>query len=122
MADCLRSLIMLVAFSMAIAVSACSGSRVISTYRSMSGAEGLRRPHPHNGVDVATHYGADVLAAADGRVVRLRRNQCGTELLLSHEPFGRYTLYCHLAESFVRVGDYVKRGAVIASVGLPGSP
>lgn len=122
MATSKRSLLVLVAVVTNSAVSACRGRRVASTYRSMDGVLGGKRPQPHNGIDIRASYGAEVLAAAAGTALRVGNDSaCGISVFLSHKSFGRYTFYCHLAEPSVRVGDYVERGAVIGLVGTTGS-
>ena len=97
----------------------------------------------HNGTDfrvpdLATQQrGVNVLAAADGRVLRARDGvsdevyrpgtsslngqECGNGVLLSHGD-GWETQYCHMAKTSiaVRAGDQVKAGQVIGRVGLSG--
>jgi murein DD-endopeptidase MepM/ murein hydrolase activator NlpD len=93
MAEWRRSLLVLVAFLTTMAVSACSGPRVASTYRSRDGVSGGRRSQLHNGIDIRDRYGTDVLAAADGEVLQVRTDPiCGIGVFLSHKSFGRYEL------------------------------
>jgi len=99
----------------------------------------------HNGVDfrlpsmAVQSAGVSVLAAADGRVTRLRDGmadvsvkapdaasvqgvECGNAVVIDHGD-GWETQYCHLAKGSLSVkgGQVVKRGDPIARVGLSGS-
>lgn len=98
----------------------------------------------HNGIDIrlmtmaAQRTGVAVLAAAPGRVARLRDGvadisiraagapsiagqECGNGAVIDHGD-GWETQYCHLARGSVsaKVGDIVKAGQPIARVGLSG--
>jgi hypothetical protein len=98
----------------------------------------------HDGIDLrlptmaAQRAGVDVLAAADGRVARLRDGmadnsvrgaeaaevrgfECGNGLVIEHAD-GWETQYCHLASGSLKVrpGDPVKAGQAIGRVGLSG--
>jgi hypothetical protein len=106
---------------------------------------GRRTYEAHSGVDIrvldmaAQKRGVDVLAAANGRVARLRDGvadisirapgapplngqECGNGVVLDHGD-GWETQYCHLAQGSVRVkvGDMVAAGTPIARVGLSGN-
>ena len=105
---------------------------------------GSRTYQGHDGVDfrlpslVRQRAGVAVLAAADGRVVRLRDGiadvsvrsagksavegrECGNGVVIRHEG-GFETQYCHLARGSigVKAGDHVRAGDVIGRVGLSG--
>lgn len=102
---------------------------------------GLNTRDGHTGTDFAlidfasVEQGVDVLAAAPGRVFRLRdsmpddrllrdvtsQNACGNAVILAHAD--RYqTTYCHLKRGSINVsiGDSVERGQPIGKVGLSG--
>ncbi|MEO8115388.1 MAG: M23 family metallopeptidase [Phenylobacterium sp.] len=106
---------------------------------------GHRTYEGHTGVDLriadmaAQRRGVDVLAAAAGRVVRLRDGvtdisirapgappvtgqECGNAVVIDHGD-GWETQYCHLARGSIRVKvrDSVAAGAPIARVGLSGA-
>jgi hypothetical protein len=106
---------------------------------------GRRTYEKHSGVDIrlldmaAQGRGVDVLAAAPGRVARLRDGvvdisirapgappvegqECGNGVVLDHGD-GWETQYCHLAQGSIRVkvGDTVAAGTPIARVGLSGN-
>lgn len=75
---------------------------------------------PHTGVDYAARAGAPVYAAADGIVV-LDADLffSGNSVVLDHGA-GLQTMYFHLSRVDVRVGQQVRRGAVIGAVGATG--
>lgn len=106
---------------------------------------GHRTYEGHNGVDIRLldmaqqRRGVDVLAAAAGKVARLRDGvqdisirapgapsvanmECGNGVVIDHGG-GWETQYCHVARGSVRVkqGDVVKAGQPIARVGLSGN-
>lgn len=106
---------------------------------------GTRTYEGHSGLDIrlrdlaAQKRGVDVLAAADGKVLRVRdgvadisvrdagaaavKNQeCGNGLVIEHAG-GLSTQYCHMAKGSLRVkpGDLVKVGQPIGRVGLSGN-
>jgi len=72
----------------------------------------------HDGIDIAADAGTVVVAAADGTVESIEQDELyGTTVVISHGN-GVKTVYSNLAETpTVRVGDEVKAGAVIGSVG-----
>ena len=105
---------------------------------------GSRTYQAHTGVDfrlpdlVRQRQGVKVLAAANGRVLRVRDGvadvsvrstgtdavqglECGNGVVLGH-PDGFETRYCHLARgsTAVRPGDEVKAGDTLGRVGLSG--
>lgn len=98
----------------------------------------------HEGVDfrllsaASARSGVEVLAAADGRVLRARDQmpdafaremrraavsdrECGNGLVVAHQG-GLETQYCHLLQGSIAVtaGQAVKRGAVLGKVGYSG--
>jgi len=100
--------------------------------------------HAHNGTDIrvadmaAERAGVDVLAAADGRVLRLRDGvpdvsvrvrglesvkdeECGNGMVVDHGG-GWESQYCHMAKDslVVKPGDLVKAGQPLGHVGLSG--
>lgn len=101
-----------------------------------------RSYNKHKGTDFRVSYdamlaGVDVVAAADGRVLRTRDKmkdvyyssgesniggrECGNGVVIDHGD-GWQTLYCHLKKDsvLVRAGDVVEAGTVIGQVGLSG--
>jgi murein DD-endopeptidase MepM/ murein hydrolase activator NlpD len=60
-------------------------------------------------------------ATGDGRVLAADRSKTGygNQIIIDH-GFGYKTMYAHLQSFKVRVGDQVKRGQVIGTVGSTG--
>jgi len=106
----------------AVTPSGDGAPRIHAGFGDWLGSEGYPRLSPHRGVDVAGRMGADVLAAAAGRVTVARDNRdlCGLIVVIDHDPYGLRTVYCHFAEIAVRVGDSVKRGQRIGAIGTSG--
>ena len=79
--------------------------------------------HGNNGVDLAAPTGTPILAAADGRVIVSRsggyNGGYGSYLVISH-PNGTQTLYAHLSQNSVFVGQSVAQGQTIGAVGNTG--
>ena len=75
----------------------------------------------HQGVDLSGNRGEPIYSAGNGTVVEVRRNffGYGREIVVDH-GFGYKTRYAHLQEMFVKVGDEVKRGEQIATMGNTG--
>ena len=106
---------------------------------------GTRTYDDHNGTDfrvldlAAQRAGVDVLAAADGKVERVRNSvadamvpldskfgqkgfDCGNGVVISHGD-GWETQYCHMAKGSVRItaGERVTAGQPIGQVGISGN-
>jgi len=76
-------------------------------------------PHFHTGIDIAAPLGTPVMAAADGIVVAVAHTSVGygNYVMIAHGG-GVITLYAHLLETDVSMGDKVARGK---KIGLEGS-
>ena len=82
----------------------------------------------HNGIDIAAKEGTELVAIMDGKVTKASWGGSGgyTITIVS----GEYTYsYCHCSPEFkVQVGDEVKKGQIIGTVGpknvygVPGNP
>lgn len=110
-------------FTRAAPVPAADAPLLLSTYRSLDGANKRPRLFRHAGVDFGASAGTPVIAAADGRAVQLIDwgPGCGLGVILEHPEFKRYTAYCHLQEVLVRTGEEVSRGRIIGRVGTSGN-
>ncbi|TSC70562.1 MAG: peptidase M23 family protein [Parcubacteria group bacterium Gr01-1014_46] len=78
--------------------------------------------HGHNGVDLASSYGANVLASASGEVIIARvgwNGGYGTYVVIKHGN-GTQTLYGHLSSLAVSPGDRVNQGQIIGKMGSTG--
>jgi len=91
-----------------------------------SSSFGLRRVFngqarsPHNGMDIAAPLGTPVIAAARGRVIDSGDYFfSGRSLILDHGQ-GLLSLYAHLSDADVEIGDQVDAAAPIAKVGASG--
>ncbi len=78
------------------------------------------RPILHAGIDIAAAQGTTIAAAADGRVIVAGyQGDCGKMVALDHHG-GLSTIYCHMSQIFVGVGQDVQRGQAIGAVGMTG--
>lgn len=78
----------------------------------------------HSGIDFGAPEGTTVYAAADGVVIEptglnIDPNGYGTYATIQHS--GAETLYAHLSQLKVKVGQTVKQGEIIGAVGGGGS-
>lgn len=74
----------------------------------------------HKGIDIAVAYGHEVTAAAGGTVAFAGvQGGYGQTVIVDHAD-GRQTRYAHLSEQFVKAGDRVAEGQVLAKSGNSG--
>jgi len=75
----------------------------------------------HTGIDIDGDYSSPLYAATDGVVEKAGWNSggYGLQIVVDH-PNGMKTRYAHASKLFVKVGDSVKRGQVIAIMGTTG--
>lgn len=74
----------------------------------------------HKGIDIGASYGADIVAAADGKVTFAGYSKSsGNYVMISHGG-GLYTVYCHASSLLVSAGETVNAGQTIAKVGSTG--
>jgi len=74
----------------------------------------------HRGIDISARSGTQVTAPADGIVTAVARgNEYGLNITMRH-GYGIDTRYAHLKKVFVKKGQFVRRGDVIALVGNSG--
>jgi murein DD-endopeptidase MepM/ murein hydrolase activator NlpD len=74
----------------------------------------------HHGIDIATNRGNPIYATADGTVIQMRTDKIGGKTIKIKHMFGYVTIYCHMSEFLVKVGQKVKRGDTIGLVGSTG--
>lgn len=96
-----------------------AGGRITSGYGSRVSPFTGRRTF-HRGIDVRPGADDHVLAARAGTVVGNEVDQVyGKRVTIAHEG-GFQTVYAHLDEVYVSLGDTVRSGSVIATVGSSG--
>lgn len=74
----------------------------------------------HAGLDIASHYGDEVRATADGDVTDVGQRAGYGRLVILDHGFGLTTWYGHLSGFNVQAGTHVKRGDVIGYEGDSG--
>lgn len=75
----------------------------------------------HYAIDIPAYRGTDIYASKAGKVLIARyHTSYGNYILLDHGD-GYNTLYAHASKLYVKAGDYVDQGQVIAAVGTTGS-
>lgn len=86
----------------------------------------------HRAIDIYSYngYGANILAANNGTVITVN-NSCyrgdascngkrGNYIVINHNNGNYYTVYMHLAQTYVKTGDTVTAGDIIGSMGNTG--
>ena len=94
--------------------------RITGVYGSQRILNGKPR-RPHFGIDIAGPVGAPVIAPADGLVTLAHPDLyfAGGTLILDH-GHGLSSSFLHLSKLRAQVGDYVRKGEVIADIGTTG--
>ena len=99
-----------------IAVTPVSG-----TITSRYGVSSSIRSSDHTGLDIAAKSGTDIKVVADGTVTCASyKGSYGNIVKIDHGN-GFETWYAHTSKMYVRVGQQVKAGDVIAAVGSTGN-
>ena len=76
--------------------------------------------YAHSGIDIIADKGTKVLAVADGKVTKAEYSSAyGYHIVIEHAD-GYETVYAHLQEIKVDVGDSIKNGDEIGTVGATG--
>ncbi len=75
----------------------------------------------HKGIDLTASTGTEIYSTGDGKIVKAgyTLSGYGKRVIIDH-GFGFKTLYAHMHEISVKVGQKVKRGELIGSVGNTG--
>jgi murein DD-endopeptidase MepM/ murein hydrolase activator NlpD len=76
--------------------------------------------NPHSGLDIAIPTGTPVGSAASGKVIDTGDYFFNGNTVFVDHGQGLVTMYCHLSEISVNVGDSVTRGQQIALSGMTG--
>jgi murein DD-endopeptidase MepM/ murein hydrolase activator NlpD len=74
----------------------------------------------HQGMDIATPHGQVIYTPSDGSVVFIGTEGGYGKVLVIDHGYGVKTRYGHLSEIHVKLGDRVRRGEKVASVGNTG--
>jgi septal ring factor EnvC (AmiA/AmiB activator) len=75
----------------------------------------------NNGIDISASYGDNVSAVAPGKIVYADRFMGYGNMVLVDHLDGYYSLYGHLAEILVEVGQNITEGRIIGRIGESGS-
>ena len=87
----------------------------------------LRKVHPvlgvtkyHNGLDLSAPIGTEVFAPGDGQIVHAGWNGGYGKCVIIDHGYGYRTIYGHLSDIKVAVGQNIKRGDLISLTGNTG--
>ena len=85
----------------------------------------------HNALDIASGHGSDIYAANYGVVTSVKggctvgdlycNGRGGNYIVIKHNTNNYYTVYMHLKDIYVSVGDVVTSGQVIGTMGNTGN-
>lgn len=99
-----------------IAVTPTEG-RITSRY----GVSSRIRKSTHTGLDIAAVTGTDIKVVADGTVISANYNGSYGNLVKVDHGNGVETWYAHTSKMYVKAGNIVKAGDLIAEVGSTGN-
>ena len=76
----------------------------------------------HKGIDFTAPRGTAIQATGNGTVIRVQKRKLGygKNVLIDH-GFGYTTLYAHMSEIIVKVGEEVTKGQQIGTIGSTGT-
>lgn len=76
----------------------------------------------HSGIDLLAPVGTAVISAGDGTVAHASERGTYGNLVVINHPGGQQTRYAHLEKINVQVGQQVRRGSQLGTVGTTGRP
>ena len=92
----------------------------VPSSKNISSRFGPRGGRHHDGLDIAARTGTHILAVKKGRVLHQGWVRgYGRMIVISHEN-GWHTVYAHNKKNFVKKGQWVHQGQVLAQVGQTG--
>ena len=94
---------------------------VTGTITSRYGVSSRIRSSDHTGLDIAAKTGTDIQVVADGIVEFAAYSGSYGKLVKINHGNGVETWYAHTSKIYVKVGDEVKAGDIIAAVGSTGN-
>ena len=94
---------------------------VKGTITSRYGVSSRIRVSTHTGLDIAANKGTDIKVVADGKVIFAEYSGSYGYLVKIDHGNGVETWYAHTSKMYVKKGDTVKAGDVIAAVGSTGN-
>ena len=94
---------------------------VSGTITSRYGVSSSIRKSTHTGLDIAAPKGTDIQVVADGTVTFAEYNGSYGNLVKVDHGNGLETWYAHTSKMYVKVGEQVTAGDVIAAVGSTGN-
>ncbi len=83
-------------------------------------AFGHRGGRRHSGIDFSAPIGTGIYAAESGTVIQSGWHYGYGYMVTVQHPDGLQTRYAHCSRMLVKEGDYVRRGEMIAKVGMTG--
>lgn len=96
-------------------------SRISSRYNLKRKIAHYGRVKAHKGTDFAAPVGSPIMSTANGRVIESRYKGANGNYVKIRHNSTYSTQYLHMKKRKVKVGDYVKQGQVIGTVGMTGS-
>lgn len=77
--------------------------------------------HFHSGIDIPGSKGEEVITTADGKIEYIdEEHKLYGKMVIIRHKYEFQTYYCHLNEIFVEIGEEVKRGHVVGTIGNTG--
>ena len=105
-------------FRLTVPVAGVTKRNLVDTYNQRRGIR------PHEALDISAPRGTQVIAAGDGRVVKLFRSLAGGLTVYQFDPSERFAYYYahldHYAQGLTE-GTILKRGDAIGAVGSTGN-
>ncbi len=98
-----------------------TGTFIRPYYGTVSSRFGSRRSGSHSGVDFSGRRGDPIKAADAGKVIFAGRSGGYGNMIKIDHGNGYITYYAHCSSLYVKEGDIVTKGKVIASVGSTGN-